>query len=282
MDTVLQKSADNQDSGGRLDPAGFQRHINFYTCPPSASLVPFFDHFWSIRWDRAGQQPYISEQVMHRPYVDVFVSREESGIQCTFRGRRGYLAAETGRILGARFRPGAFHAFWQVSLSGLQDKTLDLQRVFPEMDASYVEKLLALDDPAALQRLAGTLQARDPRPDPDIESVNEIIELIEADESLQTVRALAQRFSKSERWIQQLFQEYVGTGVKWLLQRNQLLEAARHIRESADPDWAAIAYDLGYSSQQHFITNFKRVLGKTPVQYKKELSSPGRDGPVNP
>ena len=38
------------------------------------------------------------------------------------------------------------------------------------------------------------------------------------------------------------------------------------------PDWAALAYDLGYSSQQHFITNFKRVLGKTPVQYKKELT----------
>jgi AraC-like DNA-binding protein len=33
-----------------------------------------------------------------------------------------------------------------------------------------------------------------------------------------------------------------------------------------------MAYDLGYSSQQHFITDFKQVLGQTPVQYKKGLS----------
>ncbi|WP_369417970.1 helix-turn-helix domain-containing protein [Cohnella mopanensis] len=58
-------------------------------------------------------------------------------------------------------------------------------------------------------------------------------------------------------------------GIK--LQRNKLLEAARFIRECEHPDWADMAYDLGYSSQQHFITDFNRVLGKTPLQYKKEL-----------
>ena len=74
------------------------------------------------------------------------------------------------------------------------------------------------------------------------------------------------------RSIQQLFSEYVGVGLKWLLQRDKLLEAAQYIRENNKPDWAALGYDLGYSSQQHFITDFKRVLGKTPVQYKKELT----------
>nr|WP_239616345.1 helix-turn-helix domain-containing protein [Cohnella mopanensis] len=49
------------------------------------------------------------------------------------------------------------------------------------------------------------------------------------------------------------------------------MEAARFIRECEHPDWADMAYDLGYSSQQHFITDFNRVLGKTPLQYKKEL-----------
>jgi len=276
MGTVLQKSADYQDSAGHLDPAGFQEHVVFQRFPPPASLAPFIEHFWVIRWDRAGQQPYISEQVMHRPYADVYISKEECGIQCTFRGRRGYRAEGLGRIIGARFRPGALHAFWHGSLAGLQDKTLEIQQVFPEVDNSQIEQLLALDDQAALIRLAAILQARDPRPDPNIESVNEIIAAIEADESIQTVKAAARKFQRSERWIQQLFQEYVGTGIKWLLQRNKFLEAARHIRESDKPDWAAIAYDLGYSSQQHFITEFKRVLGKTPVQYKKELTAPQR------
>lgn len=42
--------------------------------------------------------------------------------------------------------------------------------------------------------------------------------------------------------------------------------------ETSEPDWTAIAYDLGYSSQQHFITDFRTVLGVTPVQYEKSLA----------
>jgi len=70
--------------------------------------------------------------------------------------------------------------------------------------------------------------------------------------------------------------EHVGIGLKWLLPRHKLLAAAQQIRESEQPNYAAIAYDLGYSSQQHFISAFKQVLGKTPLQYRKELSVPTR------
>ncbi|WP_216626280.1 helix-turn-helix domain-containing protein [Paenibacillus plantarum] len=53
-----------------------------------------------------------------------------------------------------------------------------------------------------------------------------------------------------------------------------MLQAASSIRIYDVPDWADIAYQLGYSSQQHFISDFKRVLGKTPAQYKRELRDP--------
>jgi AraC-like DNA-binding protein len=278
MTDVLQKSADHYDPRGVLDPAGFHHHVTFLTYSAPPDLMRFLEHFWVIRWDKAGDQPYFSEQLMHRPYVDLYVSKSESGmpsesgIQSTFRNKRTYTAAGTGRIVGVRFRPGAFHAFWNKSLSGLKDKIIDVQQAFPEMDDRYVQQLLSLDDQAAVHMLAGTLRDKNPRPDPHIDLINELIDAIENNGELQTVKAVARQFHRSERWIQQLFQEYVGIGLKWMLQRNKLLEAAKHIRESDDPDWAAIAYDLGYSSQQHFITDFKRVLGKTPLQYKKELA----------
>jgi AraC-like DNA-binding protein len=85
------------------------------------------------------------------------------------------------------------------------------------------------------------------------------------------VSAVAAAYGKSERWLQQVFRDYLGIGLKWLLQRKRLLLAAAQIRESDEPDWIGIAYDLGYSSQQHFITDFRTVLGETPVQYKKGL-----------
>ncbi|HEX2995524.1 MAG TPA: AraC family transcriptional regulator [Anaerolineales bacterium] len=272
MKDVLQKPAGNYEPRGRLDPVGFERHVSFHTCQPPADLVPFIEHFWTIRWDKA-DTVYNSEEVMHRPYVDVFVSAQQAGIQGTFRGKRTYVAAGSGRIVGVRFRPGAFHAFWNGNLSDLQDKIIDLQQVFPQMDSRYIEHLLTLDDETAIHDLLKLIRAKHPQPDGNIELINEVITSIETDESLQTVAAVAKAFGRSERWLQQLFQNYLGIGLKWLLKRHRLLAAAQQIRGSEQPNWAAIAYDFGYSSQQHFITDFKKVLGKTPRQYKKELTT---------
>jgi AraC-like DNA-binding protein len=268
---VLQKSAGNYEPRGRLDPDGFERHVIFHTYLPPADLVPFIEHFWTIHWGQSAST-YNSEEVMHRPYVDVFFSRQQSGIQGTFRGKRTYVAADSGRIIGIRFRPGAFHGFWDGVVADLQDKIIDLQQVFPQIDSGYIEDLLTLDDQAAIHELLKLVRARNPQPDANIQLINEIVTAVETDDSLQTVQAVARRFGRSERWLQQLFQDYVGIGLKWLLQRHRLLLAAEHIRESDNPDWVAIAYDLGYSSQQHFITDFKKVVGKTPLQYKKELT----------
>jgi hypothetical protein len=112
MTDVLQKSAESYEPRGRLDPLGFEQHVRFHTYAPPADLTPFIEHFWSIRWQQM-DETYYSEEVMHRPYVDLFVSRQESGIQGTFRYKRTYVAAGSGRIIGIRFQPGAFHAFWE-------------------------------------------------------------------------------------------------------------------------------------------------------------------------
>jgi AraC-like DNA-binding protein len=271
MNDVLQKSAGNYEPRGRLDPTGFDRHVTFHTYLPPVDLVSFIEHFWAIRWEQA-DKTYYSEEVMHRPYVDLFVSRQESGIQGTFRGKRIYIAAGSGRIIGIRFRPGAFHALWDGIMADLQDRILDLQLVFPQIDRPYIEHLLMLDDQAAIQNLLELVRAKHLQTDSNIELINEIMAAIEMDESLQTVTAVAKAFSRSDRWLQQLFQDYLGIGLKWLLQRHRLLAAAKQIRATDKPNWSAIAYDLGYSSQQHFITDFKQVLGKTPRQYKKELT----------
>ncbi|WP_332692843.1 helix-turn-helix domain-containing protein [Devosia sp.] len=266
---VFQKPAENYDPRGRLDPAGFDRHVQFRTVAPPANLAPFIEHFWIIRWDGALGH-YDSPEVMHRPYVDVFLSAQESGIQGTFRGKRTYSAAGSGRILGIRFRPGAFHAFWSGEMADLQDKVISLPQVFPWADAAGIRAILAQDDDAAIAAMIDHLSP--PPSDGTILLVNEIIAAVETDEGLHTVAAVAQAYGKSDRWLQQTFRDYLGIGLKWLIQRHRLLAAARQIRDSAEPDWVGIAYDLGYSSQQHFITDFKSVLGATPVQYKKGLT----------
>lgn len=271
MADVLQKSAEPYEPRGRLDPGGFARHIQFCTYAPPADLAPFVEHGWAIRWD-AAVGSYDSEEVMHRPYVDVFISAQQSGVQGTFCGRRTYRAAGSGRIVGVRLRPAAFHAFWGGAVATVQEKVVDIQQVFPHADAHAIAQLLTRDDQGAVEGLFQLLRDRAPQPDATIELVNKIIRAIEAEQDLRTVREVAGAFARSERWLQQLFRSYIGVGLKWLLQRHRLLQALQQIRATDQPDWAAIAYDLGYSSQQHFITACRQVVGKTPVQYKNGLA----------
>jgi AraC-like DNA-binding protein len=268
---VFQEPAETYEPRGRLDPAGFERHVQFRTVPPPVDLAPFIAHVWVIRWDSA-MGHFDSDELMHRPYVDVFLSAQESGIQGTFRGKRTYSAAGSGRIIGIRFRPGAFHAFWPGKMADLQDKVVALDRVFSWADEAGIRTILAGDDDAAIERLITLLRSDLPQADDTVDLINNIIVDVETDEELKAVAAVARAYRKSERWLQQVFRDYLGIGLKWLLQRHRMLAAAEQIRRSVDPDWAGIAYELGYSSQQHFITDFKKVLGSTPLQYKRALT----------
>ena len=266
---VFQKPAEHYDPRGRLDPGGFARHVSFRMMPPEADLAPFIEHFWVVRWEGI-EGTYDNAEVMHRPYVDVFVAADDAGIQGTFRGKRIYKASGTGRVFGARFRPGAFRKFWPGELSNLQDQMLPLAAVFPGVEP---DTLRLDDEDAAIARLAELLGMANAEADENIDLIGRIIAAIEADDGLTTVAAVAAAFERSERWVQQLFRDYIGIGLKWFLQRRRLLGAAELIRATDQPDWADIAYALGYASQQHFITDFKNVLGETPVQYKANLFS---------
>ena len=268
-DDVLQKSAVSQEPRGRLDPKDFHEHVDFQAFAPPADLAFFIEHFWVIRTKQSGKT-YSSEQLMHRPYVDIFLSSEQSGIQGTFCSARRYAADAHARIIGIRFRPGSFHAFYGDKMVDLRDSIVELAQVLPSFDAKYIKQLLELDDQTIFSKLIQQLRIIRPERDANIELVCTVIDMVEVDDKLQTVTDIARAIGKNERWLQHLFQEYVGVGLKWFLQTKRLLAAAQCIRSGA-VDYAGLTYDAGYSSQQHFITDFRRVLGKTPKQYKMEV-----------
>jgi AraC-like DNA-binding protein len=75
---------------------------------------------------------------------------------------------------------------------------------------------------------------------------------------------------RSPRSLQRLFREYVGVSPKWVLQRLRLHEAAERMLEGRD--WAALALDLGYFDQAHFIHDFKAVTGRSPGEYAAQAA----------
>ena len=85
--------------------------------------------------------------------------------------------------------------------------------------------------------------------------------------------SLAARFGLGVRALQRLFAEYVGVSPKWVIQRYRLHEAAERIARMRpeELDGAALAADLGYADQAHFIRDFRRWVGFTPAEYARRF-----------
>ncbi len=169
------------------------------------------------------------------------------------------------------FRPGGFYPFYKNPISALTNAIVPAKNVFGEMDSSYNASILhAPNNETGVQSIKQLLVARLPVRDKNIELINDIIYAAESSPT-PNVGHLANAFNLSERRLQELFNTYVGVGLKWIILRNKLQQATQLALKESNPKWADIAIQLGYTDQPHFISDFKRIIGKTPAQYASGL-----------
>jgi len=278
MSDGLQKSANHfeERSGkhqGILDPINAARQFQLNRYLPSVSLASLVEHHWVIRWDLRDQPPYVS-QVLPYPSVNVAFSAERGWITGVTTGMYEYEVSDSGVIVGTMFKPGGFRAFWPHSVATLTDKTLDATEGFPDANDGFRQKLLGLhDNEQMVSQMEELLSAKQPVPDRNVAFINTIIEAVAADRDLRTVEMVAGQFHVSGRTLQHLFQNYVGVGLKWVIRRYRLIEAAELAAQLPKPNWAAIAAELGYTDQSHFVNDFKKIVGKPPSQYTQSIHS---------
>ena len=89
------------------------------------------------------------------------------------------------------------------------------------------------------------------------------------------VEELAAVAGMGVRSLQQLFSEYVGVSPKWTIRRFRLHEAADRLAGGDEPDLAALAQRLGYFDQAHFTSDFRKLVGQTPAQYRQRERAAG-------
>ena len=78
-------------------------------------------------------------------------------------------------------------------------------------------------------------------------------------------------FQRIDRMLQRLFATYVGVSPKWVIQRYRLHEAAEQLASGASISHSALALDLGYTDQAHFVHDFKAVVGTSPAAYARAV-----------
>lgn len=81
-----------------------------------------------------------------------------------------------------------------------------------------------------------------------------------------TVGKLAQLCSMSEIGLQKTFSKYSGMGVMEYFRKLQIRKASELLKEGCNVKETALK--LGYTDQNYFSTVFKRIMGKSPREYK--------------
>ncbi|MFB9905740.1 AraC family transcriptional regulator [Allokutzneria oryzae] len=229
----------------------FQRHA---FPSPSADLAPYVDRYWVVSWEY--DEPY---QQLVVPYPNVHLTFQNGGatVHGVSSGHQVKVLEGRAGVFGVAFRPGCFRPFLGASVSTITDRSINASEVFPG----------TLPEELSVERVEEFLRARLPAPDPRAELAADVVAKIIANPEVTRVDALARDLGTSARGLQRLFAEHVGIGPKWVIRRYRLHEVTERLARGARIDLAALAADLGYSDQAHFVRDFRAMFGEPPTHY---------------
>jgi RpiB/LacA/LacB family sugar-phosphate isomerase len=89
-----------------------------------------------------------------------------------------------------------------------------------------------------------------------------------------TVSELAQVVGMSQYYFSKLFKMSTGTTPHQYVMRQRVERAQEHLRESRTP-LAEVATQVGFETQSHFTSVFRRLVGVTPKHYREMYQSAG-------
>jgi AraC-like DNA-binding protein len=234
---------------------------------PSASLAPFVDYYWIVRWDLRGQPPH-EQTILPHPNVNLAFEASGAGIFGVDRSLFTRQLSGRGQALGVRFRPGCFRPFWQAPISQLSDRVVPAVLVFGPLAEKTRREIICADSDADMTAHAESLlYSALPDRDPVAEQAADLVALITSSPSLRRVDELSAASGWSVRSLQRLFADYVGVSPKWVMRRARLHEAAERADSGEVVDWGALAFDLGYADQAHLTREFTTTIGMPPTRY---------------
>ena len=234
-----------------------------------ADLADRIEHFWSVRWNLDGLPPQLQETLPH-PNVHLVVEPGTIDAWGVHTGRWTRSLQGRSSAFGVKFRPGAFRSLLGRAVSSIADRSIPAAALFGD-DAATLQGVLSRDDASAAEFAADFLRGRLPSIDEAAGLAARIVDSIADDLELHSVDELARRFDMSLRALQRLFNEQVGVGPKWVINRYRMHEAVARVQAGQPVSWAALAQDLGYFDQAHFIADFRKLVGRTPGDYARAM-----------
>jgi AraC-like DNA-binding protein len=173
--------------------------------------------------------------------------------------------------VGVRLAPGYAQAAFRVPASELTDQTVDYDLL--ERDAAaHVDTLAAASTVECVAAAFDIVRHRLARGVAVSRSLRVAVRrIVEAGGNLK-VAALAGEIGVTRQQLARQFAAHVGLTPKMfarVMRARAALgrAAAARVAHPRNVNWSAIANDLGYYDQPHFIDDFKEITGQTPGEW---------------
>jgi AraC-like DNA-binding protein len=181
--------------------------------------------------------------------------------------------------IGARFKPGFAFAALGMPASELTDDSIPFDVLARGADHEREQVAAETTDAARLSATIALVRRRLLRARETVvvpRSVRAAVRQILAADGNLRITDLAGDIGITRQQLAKLFATHIGVTPKLLarISRTQRALARADAARAAHPrgvDWSAIACDLGYYDQPHFIDDFKSLTGATPGEW---LASP--------
>lgn len=242
---------------------GSYRHVRY--APPPA-LADWLEYFWIESWDLRECAPQTREVLPH-PCVHLVFAHGRSRIYGVQLRRFVRQLSGNERILGAKFRPGAFYPFLKEPVCSISNASIPAQQLFSGALDAEDEIVACRDERSMVEAASRFLVTHLPSHDPNVETVCHVVKEVVDDRSLIRVEDIVARCGIQERTLQRLFQRYVGASASWVVKRYRIYEALEQLAAGKPSAWAILAQDLGYYDQAHFINDFRKLVGRSPSEY---------------
>jgi AraC-like DNA-binding protein len=237
--------------------------------PPPSALADWVEHFWIESWELAGRAVQ-ARVVLPHPCAHLVFAAGRSKIYGVQLSRFARELKGDDRILGIKFRPGAFYPFLHKPVSTIVNTSLPAQQVFPNAVSAEKSVLACCYDHAMVDAAAQFLMAHLPPHDPNVDTACEIVAEIVNDRRVTRVEHVTARCGLQERTLQRLFHRYVGASPRWVIKRYRVYDVLTQLSAGIPVAWAALAQDMGYFDQSHFNNDFKKMVGCVPSEYLEQ------------
>ncbi len=261
---------------GVLRPSFSQGQFEHHRQLPSAPLAGLVEHFWHVRWDLRGL-PAQQQATLPHPNVHLVVEQGQGRIYGLQHGRFVRQLQGLDQVFGIKFKAGGFYPFYGQPVAQLLNQSMDVTDCFGPDGSDLTTQVLAAPDFEAMCAAAeACLLQHLPTSDPQVPRVSSLLARIAQEPGIVSVEHVLAISGLNKRGLQRLFQKYVGVSPKWVIQRYRLHEAVAQVQAGKVLGWTALALELGYFDQAHFVRDFRQLVGMAPGEYEKSLSDRGQ------